>query len=80
MMKNTVGSIMMLVMSVSMLTMVMSMLIMGVYWSVVLLVLSGVLTAIVTVFYSLQSARCMCGTNSSIQLEKKQISDDFCNC
>ena len=37
-------NIMMLVMSVAMLTMVMSMLIMGVNWSIVLLILSGVLT------------------------------------
>ncbi|MFZ1076290.1 MAG: hypothetical protein WAN47_02540 [Nitrosotalea sp.] len=60
-------NLMMLVMSVAMLTMVISMLIMGVYWAFALLVLSGVLTAVATVFYSFQSARCMCGTNSSTQ-------------
>lgn len=71
---------MMLVMSVAMLTMVMSMLIMGVYWSVALLVLSGVLTAVVTVYYSFQSAKCVCGTNSRTQLEKKEMSEDSCSC
>ena len=43
-------NLMMLVMSVAMLTMVISMLIMGVYWAFALLVLSGVFTAVATVF------------------------------
>jgi hypothetical protein len=77
---GTVDNIMMLTMSVAMLTMVMSMLIMGVYWGLALLVLSGVLTGIITVYYSFQSARCMCGTTSRIQLEKKGISEDSCGC
>lgn len=73
-------NIMMLVMSIAMLTMVLSMLIMGVYWAIILLVLSGVLTGIVTVFYSFQTARCMCGTNPRMQLGKKEASEDSCNC
>ena len=74
-------NIMMLTMSVAMLTMVMSMLIMGVYWGFVLLVLSGVLTAVITVFYSFQSAKCMCGTNPRMQLRNKgETSSDSCEC
>ena len=71
---------MMLTMSVAMLTMVMSMLIMGVNWSIALLILSGVLSAVVTVYYSFQSARCLCGNNSRNQLGKKEISEDACSC
>ncbi|MGA9229634.1 MAG: hypothetical protein WBV92_05735, partial [Nitrosotalea sp.] len=66
--------------SVAMLTMVMSMLIMGVNWSIVLLILSGVLTAVTTVFYSFQSARCMCGTNQYNKQSNKAISDATCDC
>ena len=74
-------NIMMLTMSVAMLTMVMSMLIMGVYWGFVLLVLSGVLTAVITVFYSFQSAKCMCGTNPRIQSGKNgEMNKDSCEC
>ena len=71
-------NIMMLVMSIAMLTMVLSMLIMGVYWAIILLVLSGVLTGVVTVFYSFQTARCMCGTR--MQLGKQETREDSCNC
>jgi len=77
---GTIDNIMMLTMSVAMLTMVMSMLIMGINWALALLVLSGVLTAVITVYYSFQSAKCMCGPKSRIQLEKKEISEDFCDC
>ena len=77
---STADNIMMLTMSVAMLAMVMSMLIMGVNWALALLVLSGVLTAVVTVFYAFQSAKCMCGTKMSTKLEKKGISEDSCNC
>jgi len=74
------GNMMMLVMSVAMLTMVMSMLIMGVYWGFILLVLSGVLTGIVTVYYSFQTAKCLCPTNPRMQLGKQEASEDSCNC
>jgi hypothetical protein len=77
---GTIDNIMMLTMSVAMLTMVMSMLIMGVNWALALLVLSGVLTGVITVYYSFQSAKCMCGTKSRIQLEKKEMSEDSCSC
>ncbi len=73
-------NIMMLTMSVAMLTMVMSMLIMGVSWGLALLILSGVLTAVITVFYSFQSAKCMCGTKSRIKVENKGMSEDICSC
>jgi len=71
---------MMLTMSVAMLTMVMSMLIMGFDWSMALLILSGVLSAVVTVYYSFQSAKCLCGTNPRTQLEKKEMNEDSCSC
>lgn len=79
-MQNTLGAIMMLTMSVAMLTMVMSMLIMGVNWAIALLIISGILSAVVTVYYSFQSARCLCGSNPRTRLEKDGISEDSCNC
>lgn len=79
-MKSALGPIMMLVMSIAMLTMALSMLIMGVYWAEALLILSGVLSAVVTVYYSFQSAKCMCGTNPRNQLGEKEISEDSCSC
>lgn len=77
---GTIDNVMMLTMSIAMLTMVMSMLIMGVFWGLALLIISGVLTAVLTVFYSFQSAKCMCGTNSRTLLSKKRMSEESCEC
>jgi hypothetical protein len=74
-------NIMMLTMAIAMLAMVMSMAIMGVYWGFVLLVISGVLTAVITVFYSFQSAKCMCGTNPRMKLGQKDgMNTESCEC
>ncbi|HUL51759.1 MAG TPA: hypothetical protein VLT10_00635 [Verrucomicrobiae bacterium] len=77
---GTIDNVMMLTMSIAMLTMVMSMLIMGVFWGFALLIISGVLTAVLTVFYSFQSAKCMCGCVQSSMLGKKGKNEETCEC